>query len=113
MDLSQIAMGGSGEGPEMAFLQGMGHTYLWKDGYEWRAVRDKSYTYARYLVDSKELLFNHAEDPLQVNDLSDDPAFADVKQRMKSFMEQQRRPIPPATPSTPPVQIVPPDPDDS
>jgi arylsulfatase A-like enzyme len=89
MDLSHIALGGQGEEPEMAFLQGMGHTYLWKDGFEWRAVRNKSFTYARYLVDGKELLFNHRMDPLQVNDLSDDPAFDDVKQRMKSSMERK------------------------
>jgi arylsulfatase A-like enzyme len=87
MDLSHIPIGGQGEEPEMAFLQGMGHTYEWKDGFEWRAVRDKNYTYAKYLVDGKELLFNHSEDPLQVNDLLGDPAYADVKQRMKSFME--------------------------
>jgi len=87
MDLSHIALGCQGEEPEMAFLQGMGHTYLWKDGFEWRAVRDKSYTYARYLVDGKELLFNHSVDPLQVNDLSGSPAYRNRKQRMRSFME--------------------------
>jgi arylsulfatase A-like enzyme len=89
MDLSHVALGGRGEEPDMAFLQGMGHTYLWKDGFEWRAVRDKSYTYARYLVDGKELLFNHREDPLQVNDLSNDPGYAAVMQSMSAQMEQK------------------------
>ena len=44
MDLSLISMGKPGSEPEMAFLQGMGHTYLWIDGAEWRAVRSKQFT---------------------------------------------------------------------
>ena len=48
--------------PGFAFLQGMGHTFLLKDGFEWRAVRDQRFTYARYLVDGEELLFDNVND---------------------------------------------------
>jgi arylsulfatase A-like enzyme len=89
MDLSHVALGEKGDEPEMAFMQGMGHTYQWQDGHEWRAVRDKTYTYATYLVDGKELLFNHQQDQLQINDLSDDPDFEEVKHKMKSYMDQK------------------------
>jgi len=56
MNLSNSFLGKSGPEPEFALLQGMGHTYQWIDGSEWRAVRDKQFTYARYLVDGSEHL---------------------------------------------------------
>jgi arylsulfatase A-like enzyme len=76
MDLSALTLGRQGPEPEFALLQGMGHTYLWNDGFEWRALRDKQYTYARYLRDGKELLFDNVEDPLQKTDLAGDPGHA-------------------------------------
>lgn len=86
MDLSEIARGKAGPEPEFALLQGMGHTFLWKDGFEWRALRDKQYTYARYLKDGRELLFDNQNDPLQKRDLAADPAHAgklsDLRRKM-------------------------------
>jgi arylsulfatase A-like enzyme len=41
MDLSEVTQGRPGPQPEFALLQGMGHTYLWNDGFEWRALRNK------------------------------------------------------------------------
>lgn len=77
-DLSFVLLGEKGEEPEFAFMQGMGHTYLWRDGYEWRAVRDKEYCYARYLKDGKELLFNIKNDPHEKQNLADNPQYKDV-----------------------------------
>ena len=68
MDVSHLAQGKVGKEPEFALLQGMGHTFLWNDGFEWRALRDKQYTYARYLSDGKELLFDNLNDPIQSKD---------------------------------------------
>ncbi len=70
MDLSRRARGKEGPEPDFALLQGMGHTFLWNDGFEWRAIRDADYTYARYLSDGKELLFHNAVDPHQTTDLA-------------------------------------------
>ena len=78
MDLSAIACGQPGAEPEFALLQGMGHTFQWLDGFEWRGLRDRQFTYARYLKDGKELLFDHKNDPLQRHDLARDPAHADT-----------------------------------
>jgi arylsulfatase A-like enzyme len=78
IDLSHCALGQTGKEPETAFLQGMGHTYLWEDGFEWRAVRNKQYTYAIYRVDGSEFLFHNATDPLQTTNLINDPAYQDV-----------------------------------
>ena len=84
LDLSQPALGNSCEEPEFAFMQGMGHTFQWKDGYEWRAVRDKRYSYAKYLVDGKELLFDNLLDPRQTRNLVGDDRYVEV-------LEEKRR----------------------
>jgi hypothetical protein len=73
----------------MAFLQGMGHTYLLEDGAEWRAVRNKQFTYARYRIDGYELLFDNAADPLQTRNLASDPGYQTVKNRMKTWMKNK------------------------
>ena len=89
MNLAQIACGKSGPEPEFALLQGMGHTFQWKDGFEWRALRDKQFTYARYLKDGKELLFDNKIDPLQKHDLAGDPASAGKLSELRLKMNQK------------------------
>ena len=84
MDLSHLARGDKGPEPDFAFLQGLGHTYLWRDGFEWRAVRDKRYTYAVYLRDKLELLFDNKSDPLQMKNLAADAAHKERLVRLRS-----------------------------
>ena len=87
MDLSHKCLGIAGPEPPFAFMQGMGHTFLWRDGHEWRAIRDKRFTYARYLVDGKELLFDNQKDPLQTKNLIGDPFFTGIHRKMQEAME--------------------------
>jgi arylsulfatase A-like enzyme len=82
MDLSPLAMGQKGPEPEFAFLQGLGHTFLWNDGFEWRAVRDKRYTYAVYLRDKSEVLLDNQADGLQMKNLAADPAHKETRDRL-------------------------------
>ena len=70
MDCSHIARGRAGDEPDAAFLQNTGSVAAWADGYEWRALRDRQYTYAIYRRDGRELLFDHTADPCQMNDLA-------------------------------------------
>lgn len=65
-DLSGLALGRGGSGPDAAYLQGMGTTAAWQDGTEWRAMRDKQYTYGIYRRDGRELLFDNIADPYQM-----------------------------------------------
>jgi len=88
-DLSSIVRGEAGKEPPAAFLQGLGHTYQWKDGFEWRAVRDKRFTYAKYLRDGKELLFDRKKDPLEKTDVSGDGAYKDQLDRLRAFMKEK------------------------
>ena len=87
--LAGIVTGSDSRQPEFQFMQGMGAVAAWGDGYEWRALRTKQYTYARYLSDGQELLFDHLNDPYQMKNLADDPACQDVKQNLKQMMADE------------------------
>lgn len=84
--LSAQVLGKEGPEPEAAFMQGMGHTYLWRDGDEWRAVRDKRYTFARMRHDSSEYLFDHENDPYQLHNLVSDPAHQETLEHYRSML---------------------------
>jgi len=77
-DLSHCAEGRAGPEPEFAFLQNTGACAAWEDGHEWRALRTKRHTYARYRVDGRELLFDNLADPYQMTDLADSPRGREV-----------------------------------
>jgi len=89
LDLSHLAQGQPGPEPEAALLQGMGHTYLWKDGHEWRGLRDKRYTYAIYRTDKAELLFDNQADPLQTRNLALDPAHQETLERFRGLLRSR------------------------
>ena len=91
MDLSHLALGKKGPEPEAAFLQGLGHTYLWRDGHEWRALRDKKYTYANYRVDGSELLFDNINDPHQMNNLIEDKQYEKAADKFRMMMDQKMK----------------------
>ena len=92
MDLSHVIYKQKGIEPDFAFMQGMGHTYQWKDGYEWRAVRDKRYTYAVYLRDGTEAFFDRESDPFMKNNLINDRNYSTQlnvsRKQMKNKMEE-------------------------
>lgn len=88
-DLSDVALGKDGPEPEAAFLQGMGHTFLWKNGSEWRGLRDKQFTYAMYRVDQSECLFDHQNDPLQLTNLINDPKYAPILERFRTMLKSK------------------------
>ena len=87
MNLSHLAKKKPGPEPKAALLQGMGHTYLWKDGFEWRALRDKQYTYAVYRSDGKELLFDNLADPLQSTDLAGEEKHKETLEKFRKMLK--------------------------
>jgi arylsulfatase A-like enzyme len=91
IDLSHCAKGESGPEPEFAFMQGMGHTYQWIDGSEWRAVRTKRYTYARYLCDRSEHLYDNQADPYQLTNLARDTAYGDTLRKLREAMHTKMK----------------------
>ncbi len=89
MDLSHCVRGGEGPEPEAAFMQGMGCTAAWEDGYEWRALRDKRYTYAVMRVDGAEFLFDNVNDPYQTMNLARDPARRETLERFRRMLQER------------------------
>lgn len=88
MNLSHCALGKKGPQPQAAFLQNTGACAAWENGHEWRALRDKRYTYAIYRVDQSELLFDNAADPYQMNNLAAKPEY---RETMKYFRDMLKK----------------------
>ena len=91
MDLRAALCGEEGAEPDAAFLQGMGCTADWINGHEWRALRSKQYTYAIFLSDQQELLFDNLNDPYQIQNLVNDPDYADIAQQFRAMLDQKMR----------------------
>lgn len=89
MDLSHCALRTPGPEPEAALLQNTGACASWEDGHEWRAVRDKEYTYAVYRVDREEMLFHHKTDPYQMRNLAGDPESARELTRLRAMLKEK------------------------
>lgn len=66
---------------------------MFGSGKEWRAVRDKRFTYAVYRSDRAEFLFDNVSDPLQENNLAREPKFKNEKERLKAAMYAKMRQI--------------------
>ena len=86
MNLAHCALGRTGPEPAAAFLQNNGACAAWQDGHEWRALRDKRYTYAIYRRDRAERLFDNVADPYQMTDLSADPARKATMDRFRDML---------------------------
>ncbi|MBN1845562.1 MAG: sulfatase [Sedimentisphaerales bacterium] len=88
MNLSSLALHQSGPEPDAVFMQGTGATANWNTGHEWRAVRTKRYTYARFRIDrpgaDRELLFDNATDPYQLVNLVFDPPHQTILQQLRT-----------------------------
>jgi arylsulfatase A-like enzyme len=91
-DLSAQARrtGGNGtpEQKEAALLQGMGHTFQWHDGDEWRAARDQQYTYAE-MLNGSTYLFGHANDPYQLENVAENPNHRTARERLSAWMHRR------------------------
>lgn len=86
MDISRRARGLEGPEPQAAFLQNTGACAVWANGHEWRALRDKRYTYAIFRKDKQELLFDNIDDPFQMKNLIDAPAHKETAERFRKML---------------------------
>jgi arylsulfatase A-like enzyme len=93
VDLSHRALGEEGPEPEAAFLQNTGACAAWENGHEWRALRDKQYTYAIYRVDKAELLFDNRNDPYQMKNLAGDPGYKETLEGFRSKIKRKMESI--------------------
>ena len=88
-DLSKAAFNQLTDEPDAAFMQGMGCTAKWEDGYEWRALRTKQHTYAVHRPDRSEKLFDNIADPFQTRNLIDDPESTELREQFRAMLQQR------------------------
>ncbi len=89
MNLSHLVMGETGPEPSSAFLQGMGPSVDWDDGFEWRALRNKQFTYALHRKDKREELYETQEDPLQLNNLRENSNYMPVLRGLRTELHNK------------------------
>ena len=68
-------------------MENTGACAVWEDGYEWRALRSKQYTYAIYRKDRKELLFDNLKDPYQMQNLADSSAHGQTMDHFRELLK--------------------------
>jgi arylsulfatase A-like enzyme len=78
-----------GAEPQAAFLENTGACAAWEDGHEWRALRDKQYTYAIYRVDKSELLFDNKNDPYQMKNLVSNAKYNKTLERFRGMLARK------------------------
>jgi len=66
-----------------------GAVALFGNGFEWRGIRDKQYTYAIFRRGRDEYLFDNKEDPYQMHNLKNTPEFQQKKEELKAEMHRQ------------------------
>lgn len=91
-DLSQC-LTSDADNTNPSLMMGTGPTAIFGIGKEWRAVRDKRFTYAVYRIDKSEYLFDNQSDPYQVRNLAHNPEFKEQKARLKAYMYEKMKEI--------------------
>ena len=91
-DLS-LCMTDGADNAEPSLMMGTGPTAMFGSGKEWRAVRDKRFTYAVYRSDRQEFLFDNLNDPFQKRNLAREREFKVEKERLKASMYAKMKEI--------------------
>ena len=85
-DVSGALLGGETSAPKGQLCMCTGPTADFYDGHEWRAWRTKRFTYAQYLADGEEHLYDRESDPLQQVNLAGDARFSSTKAECRAAM---------------------------
>ncbi len=92
-NLAHVVTGKDGESPDSVYLMNMGTG--WPDRPRWvglwRGVRTDRWVYARWWHNQDEhepILFDHQNDPYEMNNLAGNPKFAEVQQQMESRLKK-------------------------
>ena len=75
--------------PAGTLMMGTGATAIFQDGHEWRAWRNRQFTYATYLVDGATFLFDNINDPLQITSLSGHSEYTQIEAKLKECMTNE------------------------
>ncbi len=101
MSIARRVQGLPGPEPDFAWMMCTGATADFQDGCEWRAIRDKRYTYAIFQSDKSELLFDNIKDPYQMHNLIDRKEYAQIaaefRRMLKGQLEKYKDVFPPCS----------------
>ncbi len=92
-DISGLLCERDSNAPEFAFMQGTGSVAIYADGYEWRAIRNKNYTYGIWLRDAEEHLYDNQRDPYQMHNLASDPEYSELLGRLRAWTDRHMQSI--------------------
>ncbi len=95
MDLSAVALGRRGPQRESALMMNyVSHWDFFDSGTlwpEWRAVRNKSHTYVKWLKDNKEELYDNLADPYQMRNLAENQTDLATLKRLRERLNDLLR----------------------
>jgi arylsulfatase A-like enzyme len=89
VDLKEYVLGGQGPEIDSVFLMDLvpADEAAMQGLKEWRGVRTKRYTYARF-IDGRELLYDNDVDPFQLRNLASEPSAANVKAQLEAELQK-------------------------
>ncbi len=80
---------GAGAGQDAVLLMNFTNSYDYPtDGKEWRGVRTRTHTYARWL-DGKVVLYDLESDPEQLHNLADDPSHQELRESLEATLQER------------------------
>ncbi|HEV7277536.1 MAG TPA: sulfatase [Devosiaceae bacterium] len=85
-DMSAALLGGDVEQEAVLLMNFSKEHDFFANGAEWRGVRTKTHTYARWL-DGRIVLFDNTSDPDQLNNLADVPAHAELQAALEAMLQ--------------------------
>lgn len=101
MSIARRVQGLPGPEPDFAWMMCTGATADFQDGCEWRAIRDKRYTYAIFQSDKSELLFDNIKDPYQMHNLIDRKEYRQIaaafRWKLQGQLEKYKDVFPPCS----------------
>lgn len=88
-DMSSVMLGRSEVGPESVFIMDVvtmdeAHAQGLR---EWRGVRTRRYTYARFADGEPWVLYDNQADPYQLDNLARDPKASTLRERMENILQ--------------------------
>ena len=90
LDMSQVALGKTPQGPSSAFFQIFGPFHGGGVPHAWRGVRTERYMYAR-TASGPWVLYDLERDPYEMHNLVADPSASSLRSRMDSSIEAWMR----------------------
>jgi arylsulfatase A-like enzyme len=89
VDVGPCLIGSRSAAENTVLMQGMGTTAAWRDGSEWRGLRNRQFTYAVYRLDRSEHLYDNVSDPFQMNNLATERSQVGLVEHFRNLLTEK------------------------